>query len=52
MRKYLSQSTLQNRVNNIAYQAGKRVNNHRLTLFERELFIKWVLNLDKCGLPL
>jgi transposase len=47
----VSRSTLQNRVNGMAYRAEKRANNHKLTQFEEESLVKWVLDLDKRGLP-
>ena len=47
----VSRSTLQNRVNGMAYRAEKRANNHKLTQFQEESLVKWVLDLDQRGLP-
>jgi transposase len=47
----VSRSTLQNRVNGMAYRAEKRANNHKLTQFQEESLVKWVLDLDRRGLP-
>jgi hypothetical protein len=33
------------------YRAEKRANNHKLTSFEEESLVKWVLDLDRRGLP-
>ena len=33
------------------YRAEKRANNHKLTLSEEDSLVKWVLDLDRRGLP-
>jgi hypothetical protein len=43
--------TLQNRLNGITYRAETRANGYKLIEFEEELLVKWILDLDKCGLP-
>jgi hypothetical protein len=45
-------STLQTRVNGITYRAEIRANGHKLTQYEEESLVKWVLDLDRRGLPL
>ena len=35
----------------MAYRAEKRANNHKLTQFQEESLVKWVLDLDRRGLP-
>ena len=47
----VSRSTLQNRVNGMAYRAEKRANNHKLTQFQEESLVKWVLDLNRRGFP-
>ena len=44
-------TTLQDRINGIEYKGEKRANGHKLTQFEEDSLLKWVLDLDKCGLP-
>ncbi|KAL3705750.1 hypothetical protein TMatcc_006759 [Talaromyces marneffei ATCC 18224] len=43
--------TLQDRLNGIQQRSLVRANNHKLTQFEEESLVKWVLDLDKRGLP-
>ena len=47
----VSRSTLQNRLNGKAYRVELRANNHKLTKFEEESLVKWILDLDTRGLP-
>ncbi|EED24169.1 conserved hypothetical protein [Talaromyces stipitatus ATCC 10500] len=47
----ISRSTLQNRINGMPYRAEKRANNHKLTQSEEDSLVKWVLDLDRRGLP-
>uniref|UniRef100_A0A093V2E7 40S ribosomal protein S13-1 n=1 Tax=Talaromyces marneffei PM1 TaxID=1077442 RepID=A0A093V2E7_TALMA len=39
------------RINGIEYKGEKRANGHKLTQFEEDSLLKWVLDLDKRGLP-
>jgi transposase len=44
-------STLYDRYHGIQFKQKKRANNHKLTEFEEESLVKWILDLDKRGLP-
>ncbi|EED11907.1 conserved hypothetical protein [Talaromyces stipitatus ATCC 10500] len=47
----ISRSTLQNRINGMPYRAEKHANNHKLTQSEEDSLVKWVIDLDRRGLP-
>lgn len=47
----VSRTTLQRRLAGIEYRAEKRANSHKMTQYEEESLLKWVLDLDKRGLP-
>ncbi|EED11996.1 conserved hypothetical protein [Talaromyces stipitatus ATCC 10500] len=55
----IPRTTLRDRLKGIEYKAEKRANNHKfwskaqhkLTQFEEESLVKWVLDLDRRGLP-
>ncbi|EED15263.1 transposon, putative [Talaromyces stipitatus ATCC 10500] len=47
----VSRSTLQNRLNGMTYRAEIRANGHKLTQSEEESLVRWILDLDKRGLP-
>ena len=47
----IPRTTLQDRINGIEYKGEKRANGHKLTQFEEDSLLKWVLDLDKRGLP-
>ncbi|KAL3712109.1 hypothetical protein TMatcc_000805 [Talaromyces marneffei ATCC 18224] len=47
----IPRTPLQDRLNGVPYQHAIRANNHKLTQFEEESLIKWVLDLTKRGLP-
>ena len=47
----VSLSTLQNRLKGTPYRATKRANGHKLSKFEEESLVNWILDLDKRGLP-
>jgi hypothetical protein len=44
-------TTLQDRLHEVPFQHAIHANNHKLTQFEEESLIKWVLDLTKHGLP-
>jgi hypothetical protein len=44
-------TTLQDRLHGVQYQRAIRANNHKLTQFEEESLVKWVLDLDRRGFP-
>ena len=44
-------TTLRDRLKGIEYKGEKRANNHKLAQFEEESLVKWVLDLDRRGLP-
>ncbi|EED18412.1 pogo transposable element, putative [Talaromyces stipitatus ATCC 10500] len=44
-------TTLHDRLNGIEYKIEKRANSHVLTQNEEESLLKWILDLDKRGLP-
>ena len=35
----------------MVYRDEKRANGHKLTQPEEESLVKWVIDLDRCGLP-
>jgi hypothetical protein len=47
----VSRSTLQDRLKGMTYRAETRANGHKLTKSEEDSLIKWILDLDKRGLP-
>jgi hypothetical protein len=47
----IPRTTLQDRLKGTQYQSAKRANNHKLTEFEEESLVKWILDLDRRGLP-
>ena len=47
----VSHTTLSRRLHGISMKAEKRANGHKLTEFEEESLVKWILDLDKRGLP-
>jgi hypothetical protein len=44
-------TTLQDRLHGVPYQHAICANNHKLTQFEEESLIKWVLDLNRRGFP-
>ncbi|KAL3703426.1 hypothetical protein TMatcc_010615 [Talaromyces marneffei ATCC 18224] len=44
-------TTLQDRMNGMQYRQITRANHHKLTQSEEDSLVKWVLDLDKRGLP-
>ena len=44
-------TTLSRRLHGISIRDQKRANCHKLSEFEEESIIKWILDLDKRGLP-
>jgi hypothetical protein len=44
-------TTLRNRLHGTQQRSLIRANNHKLTQFEEESLVKWVLDLDRRGLP-
>jgi hypothetical protein len=44
-------TTLSRRLNGISFGAEKHVNGHKLTQFEEESLIKWILDYNKRGFP-
>lgn len=44
-------TTLRDRLNGTQERSQTRANNHKLTEFEEESLVKWILDLDKRGLP-
>jgi hypothetical protein len=44
-------TTLSRRLHGISMKAEKRANGHKLTEFEEESLVQWILDLDKRGLP-
>ncbi|EED21622.1 conserved hypothetical protein [Talaromyces stipitatus ATCC 10500] len=44
-------TTLRNRLNNIQQRSQTRANGHKLSESEEESLVKWILDLDKRGLP-
>ncbi|EED22381.1 conserved hypothetical protein [Talaromyces stipitatus ATCC 10500] len=44
-------TTLQRRLTGTQYRGEKRANGHILTQYEEESLLKWILDLDKRGLP-
>jgi hypothetical protein len=47
----IPRTTLRDRLKGIEYKGEQRANNHKLTQFEEESLVKWVLDLDRRGLP-
>ena len=47
----IPRTTLQRRLRGIQQRSEIRANNHKLTQFEEESLVKWVLDLDRRGLP-
>ncbi|KAE8548071.1 hypothetical protein EYB25_009864 [Talaromyces marneffei] len=47
----VSYTTLRRRLAGIEYRAEKRANSHKMTQYEEESLQKWILDLDKRGLP-
>jgi hypothetical protein len=47
----ITRSTLQKRLSGIQSRSLVRANNHKLTQSEEESLVKWVLDLDRRGLP-
>jgi hypothetical protein len=47
----IPRTTLRDRLKGIEYKGEKRANNHKLTQSEEESLVKWVLDLDRRGLP-
>jgi hypothetical protein len=47
----IPRTTLRDRLKGIEYRGEIRANNHKLTQLEEESLIKWVLDLDRRGLP-
>jgi hypothetical protein len=47
----IPRTTLQDRLKGTQYKSAKRANNHKLTEFEEESLVKWILDLCKRGLP-
>jgi hypothetical protein len=47
----ISRSTLQTRLNGVISRTNTRANGHKLSEFEEESLIKWILDLDKRGFP-
>jgi hypothetical protein len=47
----ISRSTLQNRLNGMPNRSSVRPKGHKLTEFEEESLIKWILDRDKRGFP-
>jgi hypothetical protein len=47
----IPRTTLRNRLHGTQQRSLIRANNHKLTQYEKESLIKWVLDLDKRGLP-
>ena len=47
----IPRTTLQDRINGIKYRQITRANHHILTQSEEDSLVKWVLDLDKRGLP-
>lgn len=44
-------TTLQRRLNGHIFQAETRANSHKLTQYEEESLIQWILSLNQCGAP-
>jgi hypothetical protein len=47
----IARTTLQDRMHGVPYRQITRANSHKLTQFEEESLVKWVLDLDRRGLP-
>jgi hypothetical protein len=47
----IPRTTLRKRLNGIQSRSIVRANNHKLTQFEEESLVKWVLDLDRRGFP-
>ena len=47
----IPRTTLRNRLHGIEQRTLVRANSHKLTQYEEESLVKWVLDLDRCGLP-
>jgi hypothetical protein len=47
----IPRTTLQDRINGIGYKVETRANGHKLSQNDEESLIKWILDLDKRGLP-
>ncbi|EED15617.1 conserved hypothetical protein [Talaromyces stipitatus ATCC 10500] len=47
----IPRATLQDRLNGTQQRSQVRANSHKLTQCEEELLVKWILDLDKRGLP-
>lgn len=47
----IPRTTLQDRLNGIQQRSLVRANSHKLTQYEEESLVKWVLDLDQRGLP-
>ena len=47
----IPRTTLRNRLHGTQQRAFVRANNHKLTQFEEESLVKWILDLDRRGLP-
>jgi hypothetical protein len=47
----IPRSTLGHRINGRTARVDSRANSHKLTEYEEETLVKWILDLDKRGLP-
>ncbi|EED18825.1 conserved hypothetical protein [Talaromyces stipitatus ATCC 10500] len=47
----IPRTTLQDRLHGVPFQHAIRASNHKLTQFEEESLVKWVLDLTRRGLP-
>jgi hypothetical protein len=47
----IPRTTLQDRINGIGYKVETRANGHKLSQNDEESLVKWILDLDKRGLP-
>ncbi|EEA22980.1 conserved hypothetical protein [Talaromyces marneffei ATCC 18224] len=47
----IPRTTLRDRLKGIEYKGEKRANHHKLTQSEEDSLVKWVLDLDRRGLP-
>jgi hypothetical protein len=44
-------TTLAHWLNRRVTRVSLRANSHKLTTNEEEILVRWILDLDKCGLP-